>query len=359
MTEAGARLRRLAAATACLASSALAACGAELSVGPRLPGPTLRALAAARGLHIGAATGSTFQRTDAVGDTLRAVLAREFDMVWSGNWLKFSVVHPAATTYDFSWADSMVAFAQAHTMTVRGHTFVWHNQIPAWLTGGSWTAAQVDSILAAHITTVMGHYQGKIHIWDVVNEAVDDNAQRRVTFWSTALGPGYIARAFQLARAADPTALLYYNDYNIEGSNAKSDTTYALLSALKAGGVPVDGIGMQGHFIVGQVPSRASLLANFARFAALGLKIEITELDVRMPVPATAANLQQQAVDYQTIVYSCAQTAACDAVELAGVYDGDSWVPSTFPGYGDALLFDSTFHPKPAYTAVSLFLAGP
>jgi endo-1,4-beta-xylanase len=352
--------RRRAAVAACLCAFALAGCHEKSATAPAATPPTpLRILAAAKGVAIGGATGATFQRTDAVGDTLRAVLAREFDMVWSGNWLKFSVVHPAATTYDFSWADSMATFAQAHAMTVRGHTFVWHNQIPAWLTGGTWTAAQVDSILAGHIATVMAHFQGKIHIWDVVNEAVDDNAQRRTTFWSTALGPGYIARAFQLARAADPTALLYYNDYNIEGSNAKSDTTYALLSALKAGGVPVDGIGMQGHFIVGQVPSRASLLANFARFAALGLKIEITELDVRMPVPATAANLQQQAVDYQTMVYACAQTAACDAVELAGVYDGDSWVPSTFPGYGDALLFDSTFHPKPAYTAVSLFLAGP
>jgi endo-1,4-beta-xylanase len=192
-----------------------------------------------------------------------------------------------------------------------------------------------------------------------VNEPVDDNAQRRVTFWSTALGSNYIARAFTLARLADPTALLFYNDYNIEGLSAKSDTVYAMLSALKAGGVPVDGIGMQGHFIVGQLPTRASLLANFARFAALGLKIEITELDIRVPLPATAQNLAQQATDYQTIVYACVQSAACDAVELAGVYDGDSWVPSAFPGYGSALLYDSTFHPKPAYTAVSLFLAGP
>ena len=352
------KARRLAAA-ACLGCAALAGCGEKSAVAVKPVTYTpLRTLAAVNGIAIGGATGSTFQRTDAVGDTLRAVLAREFDMVWSGNWLKFSVVHPAPTTYDFSWADSLVAFAQAHTMTVRGHTFVWQNQIPAWLTGGTWTSTQVDSILASHIATVMAHYKGKIRIWDVVNEAVDDNAQRRATFWSTALGPGYIARAFQLARAADPTALLYYNDYNIEGSNAKADTVYALLSALKAGGVPVDGIGMQGHFIVGQLPSSQSLQANFARFTALGLKIEITELDIRMPVPATAANLTQQAVDYQTIVSACLQTPACDAVELAGVYDGDSWVPSTFPGYGAALLFDETFYPKVAYTAVNALLAG-
>jgi len=346
------------AAAATLACLALTACGEKRGTPPVSSTTPLRTLAARRGIAIGAPTGSTFQRTDAAGDSLRAILAREFDMVWSGNWLKFSVVHPAPTTYDFSWADSMVAFAQAHQMTVRGHTFVWHNQIPSWLTGGSWTPAQVDSILAGHIATLMAHFKGKIRIWDVVNEAVDDNAQRRTTFWSTALGPGYIERAFRLARAADSTALLFYNDYNIEGTSAKADTVYALLADLKSRGVPVDGVGMQGHFIVGQLPSGASLAANFARFAALGLKIEITELDIRMSVPATAADLAVQALDYRTIVGACLQTPACDAVELSAVYDGDSWVPGTFPGQGAANLFDESFHPKPAYTALSNLLSG-
>ena len=356
MTQRLARPRRFAtAASACLA---LAACG-ELSVeAPPTATTPLRTLAARRGIAIGAATGSTFQRADAIGDTLRAILAREFDMVWSGNFLKFSTLRPTATTWDFSWADSMVAFAQAHAMTVRGHTFVWHNQIPSWLAGGTWTSAQVDSILADHIATVMAHFNGKIRIWDVVNEAVDDNALRRTTFWSSALGPGYIERAFRLARAVDATALLFYNDYNIEGSGAKSDTVYAMLADLKSRGVPVDGIGMQGHFIVGQVPGLSALLANFARFAQLGLKIEITELDIRMPVPATGLNLFQQSLDYRTVVNACLQTPACDAVELGGVYDGDTWVPSTFPGMGAPLLYDESFHPKPAYGAVNDLLAG-
>jgi endo-1,4-beta-xylanase len=342
-----------------LVAAWLAAAGCEKgSTAPGSPATPLRTLAALRGVAIGAATGGTFQRRDAVGDSLRAVLAREFDMVWSGNFLKFDYLRPNAGTFAFAWADSMTAFARAHAMTVRGHTFVWHNQIPAWLTGGSWTGAQVDSILADHITTVMGHFRGAIGIWDVVNEAVDDAGLRRVTFWSTALGAGYVERAFRLARAADATALLFYNDYNIEGLGAKSDSAYAMLGDLKARGVPVDGIGMQGHFIVGQLPSSASLLANFARFAQLGLKIQVTELDIRMPVPATGQNLAQQAADYLTIVSACLQTAACDAVELAGVYDGDSWVPSTFPGQGAALLYDASFRPKQAYDAVSTVLAG-
>ena len=200
-------------AAAALAALALAACE-KTATAPREPAH-LRTLAAARGIAIGAAAGATFKRTDARGDTLRAILAREFSMIWSGTWLKFNVVHPFAASYDFTWADSMVAFARAHGQTVRGHVLVWHNQIPAWLTGGAWTPAQVDSILGDHTATVLGHFQGAIRDWDVVNEAVDDAGARRTTFWSAALGPGYIARAFRLARATDPTARLFYNDYNI------------------------------------------------------------------------------------------------------------------------------------------------
>ena len=357
--------RRLVLAAASLAALGFAACGAGDAVGPSKPDTTtpparlpLRTLAAQRGRYIGAATGSTFQRTDAKGTTLRTILARDYNMVWSGNFLKFSTLRPSPSEYQFQWADSMVAFAEANSLAVRGHTFVWHNQLPEWLTGGTWTSAQADSILRDHITTVMSRYRGRIRIWDVVNEVLDDNAALRSTFWLTQLGPDYIERAFRLARGADSTALLFYNDYNIEGMNAKSDATYALVGNLLARGVPIHGIGMQGHFQVGRLPSAQDLATNLTRFAQLGLKIQITELDIRMPVPVTTQNLAQQALDYRTIVNACLQTPACDAIVLAGVYDGDSWVPSTFPGEGAALLLDEMFYPKPAYAAVYDLLAG-
>jgi endo-1,4-beta-xylanase len=347
----------------------LSACGGDDSPATPTPNPVtpvtpepqlsaLRTLAEARGRFIGNATGSTFTLTTAQGTSLRTILAREFSMVWSGNFLKFSTLRPTPNGYQFDWADSMVAFAQANRMKVRGHTFVWHNQLPAWLTNGTWTRTQTDSILAQHIRAVMAHYRGKIGIWDVVNEALDDNASPRSTFWSTRLGADYIERAFRLARAEDADALLFYNDYNIEGLNAKSNAVYAMIQDLKSRGVPIDGIGMQGHFQVGRLPSTPEILANFDRFAKLGLKIQITELDIRMPVPATSQNLQQQALDYRLIIDACLKTVACDAIELAGVYDGDSWVPGTFPGEGAALLYDQTFTPKPAYTAVNNLLAG-
>jgi endo-1,4-beta-xylanase len=354
----------LAGVAACLLPGPFAACGGSDLVAPPTdtttppPATPLRTLAARKGRHIGAATGATFQRVDAVGLALRTILARDFSMVWSGNFLKFSYLRPSAGEFRFQWADSMVAFAEANSLAVRGHVLVWHNQLPVWLTGGAWTSAQGDSILQDHVATVMGRYRGRIRVWDVVNEALDDAAAPRTTFWSTALGPGYIERAFRLARAADSSALLFYNDYNIEGLNAKADATYNLIAGLKARGVPIDGIGVQGHLQVGRVPSAQDLAANFARFAALGLAIQITELDIRMPVPATGQDLAQQATDYRTIVNACLVTPACDAIVLAGVYDGDSWVPSTFPGEGAALLRDEAFGVKPAYTAVYNLLAG-
>src|SRR5678815_1006790 len=228
-----------AAVATCLAGAL--ACGGESvspNTSPIIPTLTvtvdstpLRTLAAAsQGRYIGGVTGTAFTQSGGNGPMLRATLAREFSMVWSGNYLKFNWLRPTATTYDFFWADSMVAFALQKNMVVRGHTLVWHSQLSDWVTSGNYSSAQADSIMKDHITTVMTRYKGKIGIWDVVNEAMGDDASIRTTsYWYQKLGAGYIDRAFQLARAADPSAKLFYNDYNIEGQNAKSDAVYAML----------------------------------------------------------------------------------------------------------------------------------
>lgn len=165
-----------------------------------------------------------------------------------------------------------------------------------------------------------------------------------------ALGSNYINQAFIQAREYDPTAQLYYNDYNIEGINAKSNAAFNLIQNLRSQGVPIDAIGFQGHFIVGQVPT--DLVANMQRFANLGIDVAITELDIRMPVPASQANLEQQARDYATVVEACLAVSRCVGITVWGVTDLYSWVPSTFPGQGDALLFDNNYNRKSAYYAV-------
>jgi len=362
-------------AMALAASLLLAACGGgdggtdPISPPPAPPPPppppaeakSLRQLAGAlsRPIGVGTAVGSLFYANDANGTQYRAILAREFDVVVSENDMKFSSVQPTRGNFVFTRADALVAFAEANGMRVRGHTLVWHQQLPAWLTSGTWTPEQADELLASHVNTVAGRYAGKVVAWDVVNEVFNDGqALPRQSFWMTNLGRGYVERAFRLADAADPGAALFYNDYNIEAVNAKSDSVYNMLADFKARGVPVDGVGMQFHMIAGALPTLASMQQNFDRFAALGLRIHITELDVRVTTPATATSLATQATNYRTIYQLCMGTPACEMAVTWGFTDRESWIPTTFPGTGDALLFDASFGRKPAYDAVHALLSG-
>lgn len=332
--------------------------GTESDPEPNGNEPPLRELAEARGLGIGSAADRSFHLTGAEGATFRDVLGREFNVLTPENDMKHVRIHPEEERYDFDRADALVEFAEAEGMRVRGHTLVWHRQLAEWLTGGSWTAEQAEALLREHVSTVAGHYRGRLAAWDVVNEAVDDDGSPRSSFWAESVGPDYIEIAFREARDADPGADLFYNDYGILWMNPKSDSVHAMLSRLLDGGVPVDGIGFQGHMVVGTAPSRSELAANFQRFADLGLKIHITELDVRIPLPASGAELQQQALDFGRVVEVCAETPACEMVVTWGFTDRDSWIPTAFPGYGAALLFDEDYEPKPSYLAVHDALAG-
>ena len=208
--------------------------------------------------------------------------------------------------------------------------------------------------MEAHITTEVNHYKGKIYAWDVINEPFNEDGSLRQDAFTSAMGTGYLADAIRTAHTADPNAKLYINDYNIEGENAKSNALYSLAQSLLSQGVPLGGIGLESHFIVGQVPS--SMLANMQRFAALGLDVAITELDDRIPLPASSGSLQQQATDYATVVKDCLAVTRCPGVSQWGVGDADSWIPGTFPGYGAATMYDSNYQPKPAYNATATAL---
>jgi endo-1,4-beta-xylanase len=342
----------------------LAACGSDGTVtgpgngNPLDTVPALRELAVSHGLGIGAAAGGVFFGAGVSGETYRQLLADQFNVLTAENDMKHASIHPGPDTYAFDRADALVAFAESNGMAVRGHTLVWHNQLADWLTAGTWTPAEVDSLLGAHIAEVAGRYEGRIAAWDVVNEAVADDGSLRATFWSDHLGDAYLETAFRAAREADPAAALFYNDYGIAWLNQKADSVYALLQRLLDHGVPVDGIGFQGHFVVGGLPSRADLTANFQRFADLGLQVHVTELDVRIPLPASSADLQQQAADFARVVEACLAVDGCDAVVTWGLGDANSWVPGTFEGYGAPLLFNGDYQPKPAYWRVHEALGG-
>ena len=316
----------------------------------------LRTLAQQAGIRIGSAGDRGFRWTGTDGSSFRSILGREFSVLTPENDMKFDHLHPAPTTYYFAGADSLVAFAQQNQMAVRGHTLVWHQQLPKWITSGPSGVDEATQQLIDHVTTVVSHYKGKLFAWDVVNEALNDDGSRRSTYWFDHIGRAYIEIAFRTARAADPDVALFYNDYNIEGIGAKSDSVYAMVKDFLARGVPINGVGLQAHFTLNGVPS--TLGANIARFAALGVKVHITELDVPVPVPSTNASLTAQAQNYHDVVATCIQNKGCELVTMWGFTDKDSWVPSTFPGFGDALPWDNVFGRKPAYTSIYNALAG-
>ena len=198
---------------------------------------------------------------------LTAVAGKQFDMVTPGNEMKWDTTEPANGVFDFGPGDQIVAFARQHGDRVRGHNLVWHSQLPAWVS--ALPADQVRAAMETHISTEVSHYRGQIYAWDVVNEPFNEDGTLRQTVFYNAMGPGYLADAIRTAHAADPRAKLYLNDYNIEGINPKSDAMYNLVKSLKQQGVPIGGVGLESHFILGKVPT--TMLEKMSRFAALGV----------------------------------------------------------------------------------------
>ncbi|MEU3252848.1 endo-1,4-beta-xylanase [Streptomyces sp. NPDC006997] len=331
----------------------LATAGALLLAAPasHAADAPLRDLAAAQGKAIGTAvTGSKLNGTYA------EVAAREFNWLTPGNAMKWESVEPSRSSFNWAEADQIVDFAEAHGQRVRGHTLVWHSQNPSWLTDGGFTPAQLRTLLMDHIDTEVTRYRGRVAAWDVVNEPFNEDGTYRQTLWSDALGQDYIAEALTRARAADPDARLYINDYNVEGVNAKSTALYDLVRSLKERGVPIDGVGLQAHLILGQVPG--TLQQNIQRFADLGVDVAITELDIRMQLPATEAKLAQQAADYRAVMDACVAVDRCTGATVWGFTDSDSWIPDFFEGYGAATPYDEAYAPKPAYDAIAASLGG-
>ncbi|MDH2426883.1 endo-1,4-beta-xylanase [Sphaerisporangium sp. TRM90804] len=312
----------------------------------------LRELSHKLRMYIGSAVDVTALAEEA---DYRQVLNREFTHITAENAMKWESVEPQRGVYTWEGADAIVRNAQRNRQKVRGHTLVWHNQLPTWLTegvaDGSIDAKELRRILRDHIMTEAGRYRGKIRAWDVVNEVVDDEGNMRESIWLTHLGPGYIADAFRWAHQADPHAKLYINDYNLEWNTAKIDTTLAIVKDLKAKRVPIHGIGFQGHLGI-QYDYPADFPAVMSRFTDLGLEAAITEADVRMVMPATPEKLATQADYYQRMLATCAANDRCVEFTVWGYTDRHSWVPGWFDGEGAANIMDENLAPKPAYNAL-------
>ncbi|MFI6414745.1 non-reducing end alpha-L-arabinofuranosidase family hydrolase [Streptomyces sp. NPDC050585] len=266
-----------------------------------------------------------------------AIADREFNMITPENEMKWDAVEPSRGDFRFGPADRIVNRALERGQRLRGHTTVWHSQLPAWVKAIR-DAGTLRSVMNHHITTQMSRYKGKIYAWDVVNEAFADGGSGRLrdSVFQKVLGDGFIEEAFRTARAADPSAKLCYNDYNIENwSDAKTQGVYRMVKDFKSRGVPIDCVGLQSHFGAGGPP--ASFRTTLANFAALGVDVQITELDIAQASPTHYANA----------VNACLSVARCTGITVWGVRDSDSWRSDEKP-----LLFDGDGKPKPAYAAV-------
>ncbi|MBZ5667622.1 MAG: endo-1,4-beta-xylanase [Acidobacteriia bacterium] len=343
---------------------------------------TLREAAAGSGILIGTAVRPLRLSESAYASTL----AREFNMVEPEDALKWEVVHPGWESFDFSQADQVVDFAIRHNMKIRGHTLVWHQQNPSWLTRGKYTPSELAEILEKHIKTVVGHYRGKVFAWDVVNEAYDElhPGQLRSTIWRdqpgieaaasyeprassnqvrSELGArspqqtySYIERCFHWAHEADPLALLFYNEAEAETVNPKSDAIFAMVRDFRQRGVPIDGVGFQMH-ITNLHADVASISANIGRFTALGIQVHITEMDVALPLYVNGnprpEDLRHQADIYRQIAAACLSHPGCTAIQTWGFTDKYSWIGShSKRTQGAALPFDRNYRAKPAYEAL-------
>jgi len=297
--------------------------------------------------------------------------------------LKWEGVHPGPQQYHFEPADGFVALGEKSKMFVVGHTLVWHQQTPAWaFRDESGNPVNRDALLGRmqdHIATVVGRYKGRIHGWDVVNEALDDGGRMRQSLWLERIGEDYIRKAFEYAHEADPDAALYYNDYSLE-LPAKRDGAVRLIRDLKRGGVPVDGIGIQGHWSLDYPERLDDLESSILAFSELGVEVMITELDVSvLPFPdqqrgadislhfdkkkewdpypdglpdAVQEKLARRYSEFFRIFRKYRERIS--RVTIWGIHDGQSWL-NHWPIRGRTdypLLFDRDYRAKPAFDAV-------
>jgi endo-1,4-beta-xylanase len=306
-----------------------------------------------------------------------AIAAKHFNTATPENDLKWQLVHPQPNQYNWEPADSYVAFGEKNKMVVIGHTLVWHSQTPRWVfqdeAGNALTREALLARMKDHIMTVVGRYKGRVKGWDVVNEALEDSGTMRNTQWLRIIGAGspdqkydHIENAFRWAHEADPEAELYYNDYNLEVSKAKCDAAVAIVRYLKSKGLRIDGVGIQLHGGL-TYPSAAGLEYAITSLAATGVKVMITELDLRTQTRgprgadvsqvnrastndanAATAETQKKLADKYVEIFSVLLKHKKDIsrVTFWGVYDKTSWIG------GSPLLFDRNCQPKEAFFAV-------
>ncbi|SPQ23144.1 1049999c-dd75-4b72-878a-643676936bd5 [Thermothielavioides terrestris] len=277
----------------------------------------------------------------------------EFHMTTPTNGMKWVFTEPERGVFNFTEGEIVSSLAKQNGFMLRCHALVWHNQLPDWVTATNWTAAELRQIIVNHITHVVGHWKGQCYAWDVVNEALNEDGTYRDSIFYQVLGEEYIKLAFETASKIDPHAKLYYNDYNLEYPGPKVTGAQNIVKMLKTAGIRIDGVGLQSHLVAESHPTLDQHIDAIRSFSSLGVEVALTELDVRLTLPANATNLAEQNDAYKNIVGACVQVRGCIGVTIWDFYDPFSWVPATFPGQGAPLLWFENFTTHPAYHGVA------
>ncbi|SOD79438.1 endo-1,4-beta-xylanase [Spirosoma fluviale] len=304
-----------------------------------------------------------------------AFIASQFNMATPENIMKSALLHPKWDTYDFTMGDKLIAFGKKHNIKINGHTLIWHSQLPPFIRGIK-SADSIRTFFTDHIKTVAGHYSGKVYSWDVVNEALNEDGTMRKSVFLQHLGDDFVTEAFRLAQQASPKTELYYNDYNNEQPKKRAGCI-ELVKKIKAAGVRIDGVGIQGHWHVGKVPLK-DIEESILQYSALGVKVMFTELDIEVlprnfqgadvgqrmtanaqsnPYPESLPDSVQNqlAADYEALFkLFLKHKDKVTRVTFWGVNDGDSWL-NGWPIRGRTnypLLFDRKNQPKPAFEKV-------
>jgi endo-1,4-beta-xylanase len=325
---------------------------------------TLRAGADAKGIRLGAAI-----NPDHLGEAdYSAAVTADFNTVVAENVMKMQLLQPQEGTFTFAKADSLVQFAKSHNMAVRGHTLLWHNQVPSWVFAKD--ASQLKSVLQTHIDRVLTHFGSDIYAWDVANEVIKDDGSgfrnrtetgNNYSPWAGSLTDDSILReAFYRAAAIRQqrgyNIKLFLCDYSNEAKGgAKAEKFYQVVAAWKRAGVPIDGVAFQLHQSARSTLNTAAIAANLDRFKALGLEVHFSEVDVRFAFAdgITAEELSQQAGVFRSLMQLyLANRDVVTSFLIWGVADKYTWLPTSWTTEGKPLLRDDTFQPKPAHTAL-------
>lgn len=310
------------------------------------------------------------------GEEAQMVL-KNFNSLTAENDMKMGPIHPEEDRYNWGPADEIVNFAHNNGLKMRGHTLCWHNQTPNWFftdkDGKEVTKEVLLQRLKEHITTVVKRYKGKIYAWDVVNEVIDDNDEKyfRESKFFNITGEDFVAKAFEYAHEADPHAILFYNDYNTENPG-KRDRIYKMVKGLVDAGVPIHGVGLQGHWSIYDDPTEEELRASIQKFSSLGLKVQVTELDISVYQPESGrrslnpdesteftSEKEQKQIDQYKMVFRVLRENkhVITGVTFWNVSDKRTWLDN-FPVRGRKnypLLFDQNLQPKKAYWEVVRF----